>query len=47
MVVMTYILVAPEGFQLNYTISVWISVAVTALLGVWFFGKNKQRNGYE
>jgi carbon starvation protein CstA len=47
MVVMTYILVAPEGFQLNYTISVWISVAVTVLLGVWFFGKIKQTNDNE
>uniref|UniRef100_UPI000B2C5460 carbon starvation CstA family protein n=1 Tax=Candidatus Symbiothrix dinenymphae TaxID=467085 RepID=UPI000B2C5460 len=37
MVVMTYILVAPEGLQLNYALSVWISALVTILLGVWFF----------
>ncbi|GHT52686.1 hypothetical protein AGMMS49982_13570 [Bacteroidia bacterium] len=37
MVVMTYILVAPEGLQLNYVLSVWISAIITFLLGVWFF----------
>jgi hypothetical protein len=36
-VVVTYILVAPEGFQLSYLFSVIISVLVAVALTGWFF----------
>ena len=35
-VVTTYILVAPEGFQLNYGLSYSIGITVAVLLTVWF-----------
>ncbi|MDR2057785.1 MAG: carbon starvation protein A [Dysgonamonadaceae bacterium] len=39
MVVTTYILVAPEGFRLNYQISICISAILTLMLGIWFLKK--------
>jgi hypothetical protein len=36
MVITTYILVAPEGFQLNYNISICVSAVITIALGIWF-----------
>lgn len=35
-VVTTYILVAPEGFQLDYTISYSIGIVVAIVLSIWF-----------
>ncbi|WP_111708878.1 carbon starvation CstA family protein [Lutibacter citreus] len=35
-VVTTYILVAPEGFKLNYRLSYSIGITVSILLGMWF-----------
>ena len=41
-VVATYILVAPEGFSLDYTISLVVGVLSTIILTVWFlFSKRK------
>ncbi|MDR1675543.1 MAG: carbon starvation protein A [Tannerella sp.] len=36
MVVSTYILVAPEGFRLDYRLSLCLAAAVTCVLGGWF-----------
>ncbi|SDW30568.1 Carbon starvation protein CstA [Lutibacter oricola] len=35
-VVTTYILVAPEGFQLNYTLSYSVGILVSLVLAAWF-----------
>ena len=43
-VISTYILVAPEGLQLPYTISVAIGVVIASLSGVLFFVKIKHPN---
>ncbi|MDR3262530.1 MAG: carbon starvation protein A [Tannerella sp.] len=43
MVITTYILVAPEGFRLDYRLSVCISAVVTVALGAWFL-KRRLRN---
>jgi carbon starvation protein CstA len=40
-VVNTYILVAPEGFRLNYAVSVCLSAVVTLLLAVWFLRRTR------
>ncbi|AWG23280.1 carbon starvation protein A [Flavobacterium faecale] len=41
-VVVTYILVAPEGFKLDYTLSYCSGIVVAVLLSVWFvLSKNK------
>jgi carbon starvation protein CstA len=39
MVVVTYILVAPEGFQLSYRISMGIAAIITFALAMWFLKK--------
>jgi carbon starvation protein CstA len=41
MVVITYILVAPEGFQLPLASGVWIAAIVSVLASGWFFYKKK------
>lgn len=40
-VVVTYILVAPEGFQLPYTISYSIGIVTAFILSVWFLSSKK------
>jgi carbon starvation protein CstA len=44
MVTTTYILVAPEGFRLNYALSIGIASAVTLFTAFAFFYKKKARN---
>ena len=40
-VVTTYILVAPEGFSLDYNLSLIVGVSVAVILSLWFaFSKN-------
>jgi carbon starvation protein CstA len=46
MVVTTYILVAPEGFQFGYTLSICISTIITLALGFWFLVRGKNREAY-
>jgi carbon starvation protein CstA len=38
-VVITYILMTPEGFRLNYNLSICISAALMLFLGIWFLKK--------
>ncbi len=38
-VCVTYILFAPEGFRLDYTLSVGVGIAAALLAGVWFMRK--------
>jgi carbon starvation protein CstA len=41
MVVVTYILVAPEGFQFGYNTSICVSAVITFVLAVWFLKKRE------